>query len=60
MRSTEDQQTALECLKLALAHGDRLPGSVIENAGVAFAFVTGCDADYAKRKLDAVLQAIAK
>lgn len=54
MRDTSDRVLALECLRLALGHHDRLNGEPIDNAAKLFAFVTGSDVDDAKAKLDAV------
>jgi hypothetical protein len=46
MRSHEDRDLALACLKLACNHAPVLDGSVIDNAGKMLAFVTGApDAD---------------
>ena len=57
MRSDNEQRTALECLKLA--HNPEAPAEVVVQRAAAFyTFVTGTDVDDAKRKLDAVREAV--
>lgn len=53
MRDIEQQRLALECLKLSVSH-DVDPSKVVQCAGKFYAFVTGSDADDAKRKLTVV------
>lgn len=53
MRSIEEQNIALECLKLA-DNPDASHTRVTERATAFYAFVTGEDVDDATRKLDAV------
>jgi len=57
MRSIEEQRVALDCLKLADNPHARAE-VVTERAAAFFAFVTGRDVDDAKRKLDAVREAV--
>jgi len=53
MRTPEEQRLALDCLALALYNGRDLA-----EAARYYAFVTGEDADDAKRKLSAVQNAL--
>lgn len=59
MRSIEQQTVALECLRLACS---REFGTLygIDAAEKFYAFVTGQEQDDAKRKLDAVRDAISE
>lgn len=58
MRSPEQQAIALECARLACSREFNL--SVGEVAEWLYAFVTGQEQDDAKRKLDAVRDAISE
>lgn len=53
MRSIEEQRVALDCAALAFQHGRDLG-----EAAKIYAFVTGEEVDDAKRKLDAVREAV--
>lgn len=57
MRSIEEQNVALECLKLAHNPEARVE-DVVQRAATFYAFVAGQDVDDARRKLDAVRDAV--
>lgn len=59
MRNPDEQQLALECLRLAHGNGETGWEFVIRRAEQYHAFVTGRDADDAKAKLAVVREAVA-
>lgn len=60
MRNYEDRQLALDCLRLAHCGLDLSPRDTVGRAEAYFAFVTGADADDAKRKLEAVREVVSQ
>lgn len=63
MRTPEEQRVAFDCLQLAAGSGFLsvpAPEAVVERAAAYLAFVTGAEEDDARRKLDAVFEAISR